>query len=427
MGPLSVGSTAAAAEVVEEKYDSGQVRVRYEQTDGKKSGDYEEFFENGQPKVVAKYRNDQLDGEFVRYHESGKVNVRANYRRGKLHGAYLEKDAEGEPKFNLTYTAGKPRGRHFVHRAGQRRWEFVWKAGEISTLDDRKTLVHTRKELERGLAKIYRGRIRTKGVSDEQIAALRRLNAYRFLCGLPADVVFDEKQNAHCQAGAELLAKIQRLEHTPAKPEGMDEARYQSGYLGTSNGNIAATATLPSSVDLYMHDSDAMNIAHVGHRRWCMNPAMRTTGFGRDGNFCVMWSMDERRKPAPAYEMVAFPPPGYLPVDYFSTQHAWSVALNRRVIKSSESSEAKIYPLDENLVPGPPLAIVHKSYVGTADPGVFIGPENVLIFKPTGLDLTAGRRYVVEIRGITDKNNEEMELRYVVQFIEPVGAAGDDK
>ena len=68
----------------------------------------------------------------------------------------------------------------------------------------------------------------------QELAAVRRLNSYRFLCGVPADVALDPEETYYAAAGAKLLKAINRLDHTPANP-GLPEAEYQDGYTGTSH------------------------------------------------------------------------------------------------------------------------------------------------------------------------------------------------
>ncbi len=83
------------------------------------------------------------------------------------------------------------------------------------------------------------------------------------------------------------------------------------------------------SIKCYMDDSDPTNIDRVGHRRWCLNPAMQKAGFAGAKQFAAMWSMDRSRAEVPDYDFVAFPPPGLIPTSTFSSHYAWSVSLNR--------------------------------------------------------------------------------------------------
>src|SRR5262249_19556527 len=108
----------------------------------------------------------------------------------------------------------------------------------------------------------------------EREQALRRLRAYRYLAGVRYDnVVLDDNLTAYAVAAARLCAKIGRLDHMPKTP-GMPEAEFKFALKGTLSCNLAAgPPTLVHTVDMLMDDSDAGNIARLGHRRWCLNPA----------------------------------------------------------------------------------------------------------------------------------------------------------
>ena len=255
----------------------------------------------------------------------------------------------------------------------------------------------------------------------EAVSAVRRLNAYRFLCGLPANVTLDADQMFYAEAGAKLLKSVGKLDHTPANP-GVPEQEYKDGYNGTSHSNIFQASNSPpiaASVDAYMDDSDAGNIDRLGHRRWCLNPAMQTTGFGKYEHFSAMWSMDSRRANSSEWEIVAYPARGYMPIEYFSANAAWSVILNPQRLKAPGSDvDITIRPLDDANHPGAPLELNFKS-VETGGYGG--GPA--IIFRPKSLDLAPGRRYGVEIKGVSTSAGKPLSIRYVVEFVDLSGRA----
>lgn len=162
-------------------------------------------------------------------------------------------------------------------------------------------------------------------------AELLRLNGYRYLCGLEADVVLKEEYNLTCKFGAYLCSVIGRIEHTPAKPAGMDELVYKKGYEGTSHSNLfwsSGPDGLTGSINGYMDDSDASNIARVGHRRWCLNPALGATGFGQVRGYSAMWSMDASNAAGKGEHIVCFPAAGFWPLAYWPNSPAWSISLD---------------------------------------------------------------------------------------------------
>jgi uncharacterized protein YkwD len=277
-------------------------------------------------------------------------------------------------------------------------------------------------ELKQGLNQIENARP-AGNAPGEQVAALRRLNAYRFLCGVPADVRFDDEQAKYAQAGAELLAKIGRLDHQPENP-GLPDEEYQAGLRGTSHSNIYwGTDSSPRmAIEYFMHDSDEHNIARLGHRRWCLNPSMLTTGFGHSGVYVCMWSFDRSRRDIPDWQIIAYPCRGFVPVNYFSADRAWSVTVNpQHFAPPTADFEVKISPLDRKMAAGEPLEIELKGFND-----IWMGPPNVMIFRPKNLDMTPGRRYSVEINTAA-KVGAPATLRYIVEFVDLAGGQRRDR
>src|SRR5262245_5280496 len=164
--------------------------------------------------------------------------------------------------------------------------------------------------------------------ADEKTLALRRLKAYRYLAQVPYDdLTLDAEYSAMCLAGVKLCETLGKLEHTPENP-GLPEKDFKLAYNGTSRSNLAwGRMTLAESVDGWMFDSDSSNIDRLGHRRWCLNPGMKKTGFGRVGVFAAMYAFDRSRANVPNYDYICFPARGYMPIDFFGPREAWSVSL----------------------------------------------------------------------------------------------------
>lgn len=250
----------------------------------------------------------------------------------------------------------------------------------------------------------------------EREAALRRLKAYRYLAGVPYDdLTLDDDYSAACEAAARLCAKLGRLDHTPRNP-GLPEDEYKLAYKGASQSNLAqGYPTLDKAVDTWVDDSSEGNVGHVGHRRWCLNPAMRKTGFGRSGEFSAMYSFDQTRKEVPDFDFVSWPPPGPVPVEHFRSGTAWSVSVNpRKYNPPGEGVTAKVYAADEKgNKTGDPLKLNHS---GVDREG--FGIPNCVIFRPAKAAIESGQRYVVEIEGLTrGKEKEAAPVRYAVEFV----------
>ncbi|MEK6249053.1 MAG: hypothetical protein N2C12_12795 [Planctomycetales bacterium] len=161
---------------------------------------------------------------------------------------------------------------------------------------------------------------------------------------------------------------LKEIDHYPKSP-GLTEGEYGVSYAGTSKSNRAQEIfPIADTVDAYMWDSGPSNISMVGHRMWCLAQRMRYTGFAKNGIYSTMFVQDKSRKKFPDWKVVAFPPAGYVPVDYFNWHesegipYACSVALNLRHYKFNNKYEVEVCPLDDQLRRGDPIPIRYKQY-----------------------------------------------------------------
>lgn len=251
--------------------------------------------------------------------------------------------------------------------------------------------------------------------SAEHLAlALARIRTYRFLCDVPyRDVTFDDNYINLCQYGAEMIAKIGHLDHTPPKPDGMDEAFYKIAYKGTSQSNLCMGSSVQSSIDCYMDDSDSSNIDRVGHRRWVLNPRMLKTGLGASGKFSAMYSFDGGRKDTPDYEFVCYPPVGACPLDLFSRKFAWHISFNPAHYAMVDSSvKMNIYPLDENLKRAAAPLPLEYTNVNTGGFGI----PGAVIVRPAGNVVHPGAIFEVVVNGLKPRAGHPAEVSYLVRF-----------
>jgi uncharacterized protein YkwD len=282
--------------------------------------------------------------------------------------------------------------------------------------DAPKGAVRSLAEVKRRLAEINGGPAVAPKAGDrdaERQAALRRLNAYRYLAGAPADVVLDDRMNREAEAAAALCKRTGRLDHKPANP-GMPEDEYRLALKGTSSCNLhRGQATLTDAVDGFMADSDAGNIARLGHRRWCLNPELRKTGFGRSDGFCAMWSLDRSRSPVPAYDVLCFPARGPMPTAYFKSNLAWNVSLNpARYRVPDRAVKVTVTALDDGGKKGEALNLNHFGVASS-----IYGMPPAVIFRPAGVQVTPGRRYAVTVEGLRRTDGTAADLRYIVEFV----------
>jgi hypothetical protein len=185
--------------------------------------------------------------------------------------------------------------------------------------------------------------------------------------------------------------------------------------------------SLPHSVDSYMDDSDPSNIDRVGHRRWCLNPELRKTGFGSADGFHAMWSMDDSGKAPKGLAAVFYPPRGYVPIDMFAAGRAFSIAPlheERAAFVGMRFGEpkkdafvARVQALDDDYVAsGAPLPL---DWCSTAGGGY--GGSPCLVFRARDLVVEPGRKYLVDVSIDAGKNSA---FRYVVEFCAPIAGAG---
>jgi hypothetical protein len=253
----------------------------------------------------------------------------------------------------------------------------------------------------------------------DNIYAVNRLNTYRYLCGIDADVKLDAGLCETAEAGAALCQKIGRLDHTPANP-GMPEAQFKKGYEGTSKSNLAMGGGTSRSVDMYMNDSDPSNIERVGHRRWCLSPVMGKVGFGQADRYSAMYVFDRSRKADDDFEYSLFPAAGYMPTSHFRSGYAWSANLSSGAFGTLEQGKVKVkvFPVTgktgnpkDNL--GAPLEL---NFFTVSSSGR--GSTKAVIFRPTGVDVSDGSRYWVEITGLESREGRRADIEYLVEFFD---------
>ena len=249
-------------------------------------------------------------------------------------------------------------------------------------------------------------------------AELARLNAYRYLAGLNYDVQLKDDWNLTCKYAAHLCDVIGHIEHTPAKPAGMDDATYKRGYEGTSHSNLNWTSGndgLTGCVDNFMDDSDSGNVARVGHRRWCLNPGMRHTGFGGEKGNGAMWSMDGAGESSPG-AIVCFPSAGFHPLAYYKEGTAWCVSLDPGRYQA-RNPQVKVYALKSGSATSRfPADVSGLAEVGLGDVHVDtsgVGITQCVIFRPE-IKVVRGNRYGVVISGVEGLPGGK--LAYTVEF-----------
>lgn len=431
----SPAQAQGAAERVE-TWPDGKIKLRYSVDEqGNRHGQLEEFAPNGTRVQLAFFAHGQLDGGFRQWSDAGKLLRSCAYRKGVLHGQseehrddgsstgefreglrhgrWLDVDSTGQRRRTAEYRAGRQHGAVRIQHKDKVLTRQLWKDGELVQLDDLQPFPVGRDRLLAELRAILQ-QPPLVDAADTQIGArseaLRRLQAYRHLCGLPwQQMSLVPEWNQRCDAAAEVCRRLGRLDHDPPRPPGVDDARYELGRDGARHSNLAIGGPLWRSVDSYMDDSDPTNIDRVGHRRWCLNPAMLRTGFGSDQQFHAMWSMDGSGRGVKGMTAVYYPPRGFVPVDLFGTRRAFSIALLRGGAPKKDELRAEVQPLDGDYLPvGEPLALDWCAVAGDG-----FGGSPCVVFRPDGLVVEPGRRYLVSVSLDAGKTQAH---RYLVEF-----------
>jgi hypothetical protein len=447
---LLAGALAAQVEAPNERTETwpdGTVKLRYTvDEEGRRDGRCEQFAANGKRVLFAVWAHGLRDGEWREWNEDGSrlralayskdvlnghceewrldgsTSWSGDYRAGKKHGKWIESDHSGLRKRIAEYRNGVFHGTVRIQQKDKVISKQTWKDGELQQLDDLQPFPVPREQLRTELCAILTQQAPADPKDAQaplRLAALHRLQAYRHLCGLPwQNLELVPEWNLRCDAAAEICRRIGHLDHTPACPPDMDPARYRLGYEGTTHSNLAMDSSLPDSVDGYMDDSDRSNIDRVGHRRWCLNPAMGKTGFGTDGGFHAMWSMDASGGSAKGVANVFYPPRGYVPVDLFTAHRAFSISLLRGSAPKKDALAVKITALDDDYLPnGEPL---HLDWCEVAAGGY--GGSPCIVFRAPAIVVAPNSRYVVEVSSDGGKSSD---LRYVVEFCAAIGDSGD--
>lgn len=392
-GLFAPAATFAASKLVVEKDDRGRVRAKYTvDNEGRRHGGCTEFHENGRKKVEAHYAAGLLEGSYTAYDERGRRRVEATYRRDVRHGLVVERDERGTVTSQVLMFEG--------------------------------VVAHPRsvKDIEAMLPALPRAKQQEPSLADQREQTRRWIMAYRSLCGLPyEDIVLDDERNEKCQAAAMLFEEIGRQSHEPSNP-GWPEDRFGLAADAARNSNLqwwSAGLSPDRLVHSLIWDSDAENAAQLIHRWWLLSPRYQRIGVGLYERFGVVWARDASREAAVTIGWVAFPPPGIVPLEFFSyevparTPYSWSLFLNASAYDrpAQDRLKVQVHEVGDDLELGDELA-VNLLATRSLD---FDDPQHTVIFRPVGVRVTAGKRYRVLVSGL-QHGQQGKEIRYLVEF-----------
>lgn len=215
---------------------------------------------------------------------------------------------------------------------------------------------------------------------------LRRINFYRALVALPADITLDATKSAKDQEAALMFARNGSISHTP--PTGWT---YYTANASEAAGisNIAIGTYGPASVDAYMQETGSNNTV-VGHRRWLVYSRAKIMGTGDVpsqspySSTNAIWVIGNF-KPAPAPQFVAWPNRGYVPLKLVSNR--WSLSY-----PGADFSTATVTMTQAG-------NNVLTDIISSVDDGY---GDNTIVWEPDGLpvSINADLTYQVTVSGI---------------------------
>lgn len=269
---------------------------------------------------------------------------------------------------------------------------------------------------------------------------LNRLNFVRYLAGLNYDVTVTDEQNEMMQASSLVNAVNGDMTHFPSQPSGMDDAMYDLGYSGSSSGNIyclyssysfpVTDGFILNSLSAWVGDSNSSNISALGHRRWILDPKMKTTGFGivqsskpfRYNNNSYYYqthagmqafSSDRSNE---TRDVVMWPSAGYFPIEMYNSKNdkdAFSISLNSEKYDKTRTENIKVTVTGQTGTKETLSPKSGKFFVNTDAYGM----DFCIIFLP-GMEILSGGEYHIKVEGLVAKNNSGVSsvLEYDTKF-----------
>ena len=237
----------------------------------------------------------------------------------------------------------------------------------------------------------------------------RRINFYRGLVGLPADITFDAtalspSKSLKDQDAALMFSKNNTLSHTPPSTWTNYTA---NGATAAGNSNIALGTYGPGSIDAYIRD-DGSNNTIVGHRRWLVYSRAADMGTGdvpKDGSYLpanALWVITDF-KAAPTPQFVSWPNSGYVPVGLVPAR--WSLSY-----PSANFGSATV-----TMKQG--ATSVGTTIISNVDNGY---GDNTLVWTPASLpsSVAADTPYTVTVSGISG-SGVPTSYTYTVTLFDP--------
>jgi hypothetical protein len=232
----------------------------------------------------------------------------------------------------------------------------------------------------------WSGNVATCSAGDVSAAgrasALRSLNLYRWLAGLPP-AVDDAVKNQRAQACALLLDANNQLRHDPPPSW---TCWTQEGADGAGSSNIATTRGV-AAVDLYMFDPG--NATTIGHRRWILSNWVDKVGLGSTSSYSCMSIFGDGNAGKP---WTAWPPPGVVPYAATRSGGFGNVDVTGWTVQSDtiDLSSATVTVREDGIVR--PVSVTRLDS--------WYGSQHAIRFNPSGWTSAAGRTYEITVGNV---------------------------
>lgn len=232
---------------------------------------------------------------------------------------------------------------------------------------------------------------------DGRDNALRLVNLYRFIAGLPA-VTEDPTRTSQAQACALMMHANGQLSHTPP----MNWKCWTADGAGAAGkSNISSTPGV-LAVDLYMVDPG--NDTTIGHRRWLLSNYLGPIGLGSTSvNSCLMVIGGNGNAGKP---WLAWPPPGLVP---YQAMHVPTIGW-ANVDETGWTVQSDTIDLGAATVTVTVDGVDRPVAVNVL--GQNYGSSHAIRFVPQGWTVEPGKTYEVEL------GNVAQPIAYSVQIVD---------
>jgi len=242
-------------------------------------------------------------------------------------------------------------------------------------------------------------------------AVTLRINYYRAMAGVPADINLSSTYNAKDQKAALMMVANGDLNHSP--PPSWD-CYSADGAEGAGNSNLALGSYGWDSIDTYMVDAGTDN-GPVGHRRWLLYPQTQTMGTGDippDGQWSAnaLWVFDSHlwdTRPVTRDNFVAWPPPGYTP--YQVVPARWSFAYPQANFSGTSVNVTK----DSQNIPVTP-----ETYSGSYGENTFVWIFNGMSSGGPWPKPTTDESYQISVNNVVI-GGQPRNFNYTVTIFDP--------